>query len=144
MQIQEHGRFDVLEKALKEYNGKFDINALSKTTYFSRGVIRGNPSLYHAIQASNLEIIQLLLENGATIDDKDMLLACSKGRIDIVSLLMKYGGKLTAANSMDNVLSKATSEDNHELVEFLCQYPEVRELINKSKNESLLYYAVVR
>ena len=134
----------MLEKALKEYKGKFDINSSSKNAYLPRGTIRGKPSLYYAILASNLEIVQLLLENGAIVNERDMLLACSNGRIDIVSLLMKYGGKLSAGNSSDNVLTKAAIGDNHELIEFLCQYPEVRELINKSKKDSVLYYAVVR
>lgn len=79
-----------------------------------------NFSLRRACIGGNLEIVKLLLENGAICDSYIVLLACKAGNIEIVELLLtkcvKSGKRVVLT---DNCLISACEGKNIKMVEFL-------------------------
>ncbi len=47
--------------------------------------------------AKNLEIAKYLLDNGATMNDRELFLATSQDKVDVVDLLLSFGAKINEA-----------------------------------------------
>ena len=79
--------------------------------------------LIEAVNNTNIEIVKLLIANGAQVDWRDgfnttgLMYAAAKGNIEIVELLLQNGADLNASDGKgNNVLSAAKESKNDELV----------------------------
>ena len=82
-----------------------------------------------AIQEENIEMVRLLLENGANIDQTDELgntplfITAYKGNIGMVNLLLEKGAKIDQATKLGhNPLLIAANKEDTEMVKLLLEY----------------------
>lgn len=104
------------EKAAPEVSDSYNTFQIAKML-IDRGVdVRGNrtPGIWSPIQqaswANNKEMIQLLIKNGADVDvtfgnrSTPILISCSLGHYDTVSLLLSLGANVSICDSAKNTV----------------------------------------
>lgn len=150
--------------AFKAYNGKCDINYIDPSTGFTPLIcaIRNKntkmielivnkpetdlnkcddakhrlPPLSHAVQLDRIDLIKLLIENGADIDSLSqgtnkgntaLMIAAWHGRNDILKLLIEQGACLNQQDSNGyTALIKACIKKNKKCVEMLIQKTDLK------------------
>ena len=121
--------FDVNGKQVFEENPEPKLNySFGSSTFFIEG--KNNyfsTPLHLAVDLSHIAIVKLLLENGAVVDSVDTVgrtpfhLACMRGNMDIVDLLIKEGkcDIHKTERTGHNAMHYACMNDNINLLEFL-------------------------
>lgn len=96
----------------------------------------------------NLEIMKLLLENGANPDSRDQneptpfLDACEAGNMEVAQLLLKYGASLKAKDYHGKALHHAAIGGSIQMVDFLLEKGLKIDLKNESGHTPLMEAAV--
>ncbi|MGL5246188.1 MAG: ankyrin repeat domain-containing protein [Mycoplasmoidaceae bacterium] len=105
----------------------------------------GFSPLMFSIKNNNLEAVKLLVESGASVNDKkgmanSLMFACSYGFIEIVEYLVEQGSKINITdNEGNNLLMIASKEDQLKIVKFLLSKQIDINQVNKKGNNALMY-----
>ncbi len=122
--------YDIVIPLLTEFTKTFTTKALKKDMtsnlkYFKiqkninfKGM-GGMNFLMWASREGDLDIVKLLLDKGANIDDKDtlsgstsLMFACDNGKFDIVKLLLERGANVNLINNNENTALHNACEYN--------------------------------
>ncbi|KAI6651991.1 Ankyrin repeat protein [Oopsacas minuta] len=114
-----------------------DLNAINKDAK--------TPLKIAALQG-NVKIVELLLDAGVSVGEKDdenaaLFLAAEMGNIKIVSILIGYGASMYGRYS--NVLHAASKGDNIELIEYLITEQKIEIDTMDINGESALFKSVM-
>ena len=118
---------DVIEMARLLLNAGADPNGTSINTDFPEN----KTVLDIAMRGKSVELIQLLLENGARVTESAFVEAVHHCGLDIVNLLLKFGGHVT------ELVIESAVEDNPTLVSFLLDMTDEK-LKGKCKTAALI------
>jgi len=96
-------------------------------------------AIYLAILNGNFEIMKFLIKNGAKNNDpKNLIIACSKGYLDIVKYLLEHGSNPHAQG--DKAFKKSIYTDNLEISEyFLDNFDISTKTLNDCLGDILCY-----
>ena len=106
-------------------NGKYN-NALRRN------------ALMRASEKGNLDIVQLLLDNGARVNDVDstgmtaLMLAAEVGHLEVIKLLLSKGANInnkTTVGQPKNALEIATENGRNEVVDVLDKWDETKAMV---------------
>ena len=100
-----------------------NMNVISEFSSPIRGYQRGS-ALFEACIVSRLDVVSLLLELGATVNDVDALLvACVLRNIDVVKLFMSHGADVNVSNNYGHTsLGIACHNGYNDLVDVLLDH----------------------
>ncbi|MGR3302530.1 MAG: ankyrin repeat domain-containing protein [Candidatus Scalindua sp.] len=82
-------------------------------------------ALHEAIKRNSLDIVKILIENGANIETKNinkytpLQMAAKQGKTDIVEILIEKGADLDAVEHIDTALTMALEKGNYDIAKLL-------------------------
>lgn len=116
--------FDKYGNALLEhYSEKGDLKSVK--LLIEKGVIMDNNScaLQKSVKNGHIHIVELLIQNGALINDLALFTAIENGNTDIVKCLINNGAHLD-----DYSLHTAIKSEYYDIIAFLLPYYQLKEL----------------
>lgn len=123
-------------KVVQVLLSNFDVDIEQRSTVrFDGYVIHEATALWCASGAGHLDIVELLIKNGANVNNATatnstpLRAACFDGRLDIVKYLIEHGADLTIPNKYDNTCLMISCYKGHTKV--------VRHLLEKGANPDL-------
>ncbi|MGL5591442.1 MAG: ankyrin repeat domain-containing protein [Mycoplasmoidaceae bacterium] len=105
----------------------------------------GFSPLMFSIKNNNLEAVKLLVESGASVNDRkgmanSLMFACSYGFIEIIEYLIEQGSKINVTdNEGNNLLMIASKEGQLKIVKLLLSNQIDINHVNKKGNNALMY-----
>lgn len=123
-------------KVVQVLLSNFDVNIEQRSTVrFDGYVIQEATALWCAAGAGHLDIVEVLIKNGANVNNATatnstpLRAACFDGRLDIVKYLIEHGADLNIPNKYDNTCLMISCYKGHTKV--------VRHLLEKGANPDL-------
>ncbi|XP_005113592.3 protein fem-1 homolog B, partial [Aplysia californica] len=123
-------------KVVQVLLSNFDVDIEQRSTVrFDGYVIQEATALWCASGAGHLDIVELLIKNGANVNNSTatnstpLRAACFDGRLDIVKYLLEHGADMTIPNKYDNTCLMISCYKGHTKV--------VRHLLEKAADPDL-------
>lgn len=118
-----------------------NINNLNNTNPYIPALSSGPSPLYLACEEGNIKQVELLLKNGADVNQQDSLgrtslfIACQKNNFEIAELLLSRGANPNVTlSSGASLLSMMCYNDNKEMVELLLKnHADPNQILPQSK-----------
>ncbi|KAF3288586.1 hypothetical protein TWF970_005649 [Orbilia oligospora] len=108
--------------------------------------LHGRTLLHQAVQITSTEIIQLLIDHGASVDIQDdnhrtpLFLAAGEGKKEVVELMLRNGASIDSRDINGNtVLFFAIFRGNQEMIQFLLDHGSQINLKNKNDFTPLFF-----
>ncbi|XP_050524337.1 protein fem-1 homolog B [Daktulosphaira vitifoliae] len=120
-----NGQIKIIKHLLNKF--KVNLNVEGKVKHFG-SMVEGATALWCAAGSGHLEIVKILLENGAFVDyctktkSTPLRAACYLGRLDIVKSLVENGANVNATNIFNSTCLMIASYRGHKnVVKFLLE-----------------------
>lgn len=98
----------------------------------------GGTALSRAAENNDVELMQLLLSNGASITTLPIIVAARKGNLDAVKVLVEHGADVDAQQSWGHTALMLASKEGHaDVVRFLLDQGANYKLKDKNGNNAL-------